>query len=901
MKRNNLARFLFLLLILGWAVTEMTPLRDQSLIDEFSKAEAKDEAFDKVIATAKASHEEDDSNEFGDLYKAVEASGLALTDYFPKMKFGEQTPNNRLVLQSLQKRVAGQIQLGLDLKGGSSFLVAMDTSKLDTSDADQISEIIVEQLGVNEDQVKPEAKFVEDLGADSLAIGKLVMALEEAFETEISDEDAEKLLSVGDVNKFIKDTQSSKVASGALAHAVEVLRRRVDSIGVAEPDIRPVGDNKIMIQLPGLSEADQARAKDLVTEAAFLQFALVHKDSRTLIDNGITPPGYEKYALTTKDDAGNSFTSDVLVELENKYGLKGEYITSASPSRNPLTQEPMILFGFNSDGGAAMFQLSSKNIGERMAIILDGKLISAPTLQSAIQSNGQITGDFTQEEAATIANALLNPLKAPLKIEEEMSVEPSLGADSVKSGRNAALYGVIAVAVFMLIYYWFSGLVANFALVLNLIILMGVMCYLDAALTLPGIAGIVLTIGMAIDANVLIFERIREELKAGKGTQGAVETGYSKAFGTIIDANLTTLIVSVILMTMGTGPVKGFGVTLTVGICASMFTALVITRLVFDTFKNFGTGQGLRLMDQPRFNFMGLAKYAFAISWVLVAIGIGTGISRGSDAMGVDFKGGDQITLEFTAKKTTEDLRDALGRDSQIQYQAASGGKTERLQITVGFGKGEQAYTTLTEQFADAEFKKVSQLRTGPRISGEILQGATKSLLIALFAILVYVTFRYEFSFALGAILAICHDVLMTLGLFFMWGGELSAPVMAAVLTIIGFSINDTIVIFDRIREDLKLNVKGSFTEIMNGAISKTLSRTIITSGTTLLAAGSLFLFGGGAIHSFAFVLLAGVVTGTFSSIFIAGSLVLWKNKGKKPSLADETVITQHSISTSEA
>ena len=826
MKRNNLARFLFLLLILAWAGTEMTPFRDLSLIDEFSKAKDRDEKFDKIVADARKSHKEDNSNEFGLLYKAVEASGLALTNYFPKMKFGEQAPNNRLVLQTLQKRVAGQIQLGLDLKGGSSFLVAMDTNKVDD-------------------------------------------------------------------------------ASGALAQAVEVLRRRVDSIGVAEPDIRPVGDNKIMIQLPGLSEADKADAKRLVTEAAFLQFALVHKDSRTLVDNDITPPGYTKYALTTKDGAGNSFTSEVLVELDNKYGLKGEYITSASPSRNPLTQEPMILFGFNSDGGAAMFQLSSENIGERMAIILDKKLISAPTLQSAISSNGQITGDFTQEEAATIANALLNPLKAPLTIEEEMSVEPSLGADSVESGFRAALYGVIAVAVFMLIYYWFSGLVANFALVLNLTILMGVMCYLDAALTLPGIAGIVLTIGMAIDANVLIFERIREELKAGKGVQGAVETGYSKAFGTIIDANLTTLIVSVILMTMGTGPVKGFGVTLTVGICASMFTALVVTRLVFDVFKNYGTGQGLRLMEQPKFNFMIYAKYAFGISWFLVIVGIAYGVSLGEKAVGVDFRGGDQVTFEFTEKKKVDPLRVALDqagiKGAKIQYQSGGDSK-ERLQVTVRDGDGDNAIGVLAKEFAtDEGFKKVSQLHTGESISGEILQGATKSLLIALFAILVYVTFRYEFSFALGAILAICHDVLMTLGLFFMWGGELSAPVMAAVLTIIGFSINDTIVIFDRIREDLKLNVKGSFTDIMNGAISKTLSRTIITSGTTLLAAGSLFLFGGGAIHSFAFVLLAGVLTGTFSSIFIAGSLVLWKNKGKKPSLADETVITQHSISTSEA
>ena len=830
MKRNNLARFLLLLLILGWAWTEMYPLWDKpgKLIEQFDKATNKDADFDKVFQAAYANFDPDDknSNEFGTLYEAVEASGLVLTNYnFPKMTFRGQVPDNRLVLQKLQKQVAGQIQLGLDLKGGSSFLVAIDTNKLENT-----------------------------------------------------------------------------AAGGALAQAVEVLRRRVDTIGVAEPDIRPLGANKIMIQLPGLSEADQAKAKKLVTEAAFLEFALVHENSDRLIADELTPDGYKKYAYTSKDAQGDKYTRDVLVEIENKYGLKGEHITSAYPSRDPLTQSPMILFGFNSEGASAMGRLTQQeNIGKQMAIILDGKLLSAPVLQGRITSNGQITGDFTSEEAATIANALLNPLKAPLTIEEEMSVEPSLGEDSVNSGFNAALYGVIAVALFMLLYYWFSGLVANFALVLNLFILIGVMCYLDAALTLPGIAGIVLTIGMAIDANVLIFERIREELKAGKGTQGAVETGYSKAFGTIIDANLTTLIVSVILMSMGTGPVKGFGVTLTVGICASMFTALVVTRLVFDLFRNFGTGQGLRLMEQPKFNFMSFAKYAFVISWILVAVGIGYGINKGSDAMGVDFKGGDQITLEFTAKKTTEDLRDALGQDSQIQYQAASGGKTERLQITVGFGKGEQAYTTLTEQFADAEFKKVSQLRTGPSISNEILQSATKSLLIALFAILVYVTFRYEFSFALGAILAICHDVLMTLGIFFLWGGELSAPVMAAVLTIIGFSINDTIVIFDRIREDLKLGLPGTFTEIMNGAISKTLSRTVITSGTTLLATGSLFLFGGGAIHSFAFVLLAGVVTGTFSSIFIAGSLVLWKNKGEKPKLADETVITQHSISTSEA
>ena len=271
----------------------------------------------------------------------------------------------------------------------------------------------------------------------------------------------------------------------------------------------------------------------------------------------------------------------MLVEIENKYGLKGEHITSAYPSRDPLTQSPMILFGFNSEGASAMGRLTQQeNIGKQMAIILDGKLLSAPVLQDRITSNGQITGDFTSEEAATIANALLNPLKAPLTIEEEMSVEPSLGEDSVNSGFNAALYGVIAVALFMLLYYWFSGLVANFALVLNLFILIGVMCYLDAALTLPGIAGIVLTIGMAIDANVLIFERIREELAEGKSLRGAISAGYGKAFGTILDANITTFIIATILFVLGSGPVRGFAVTLGLGIVTSVFTAYFVTRLI---------------------------------------------------------------------------------------------------------------------------------------------------------------------------------------------------------------------------------------------------------------------------------------------------------------------------------
>jgi len=838
-KRNNSYRFLFLLLVLGWAWYEMTPLQDKTyrLLDRFvSEAKEENKADAENIAKIARTNfvAQFEENEYGALMSAVVESGVALTNHFDYRFSGKKTTKemNDLIMQKLQRDSSGQIQFGLDLQGGSSFLVEMQMN-----------------------------------------------------------------------------TTNKVEQEGALSQAVEVLRRRVDDefSGVVEPDIRPMGEDKVMIQLPGLSEANQAKARQIVTQAAFLEFGLVHENSEELILNGLIPKDHRKYTQTQKDQQGNEYTEEILVEKQNKYGLKGEHISKASPSRDPLTSDALILFSFNTEGAVAMGNLSKGNIGRRMAIILDGQLMSAPVLQEQITSNGQITGNFNMQEAATVANALMNPLKAPLNIVEEMSVEPSLGQDSVDSGTKAAMYGVIAVAIFMLIYYWFTGVVANFALVLNLFILMGVMCYLDAALTLPGIAGIVLTIGMAIDANVLIFERIREELKSGKGIQGAVETGYARAFGTIVDANLTTLIVSVILMLMGTGPVKGFGVTLTVGICASMFTALVVTRLVFDLFRNFGAGRGLELLQQPKLKFMSFSKVAFGASWALVVVGIGFGFYRGSDALGIDFKGGDRITFEFTEgqKKEVADLRDALGQagisDNMIQYQAG-GGSRERLQVTVPFGKGGEAEAVLTKSFVgDEKFKKVSQLRTGASISEDILKGATKSLLIALFAILVYVTFRYEFSFALGAILAIIHDILMTMGIFFIWGGELSSPVMAALLTIIGFSINDTIVIFDRIREDLKLGLPGTFTEIMNTAISKTLSRTIITSGTTLLAAGSLFFFGGGAINEFAFVLLVGVLTGTFSSIFIAGSLVLWRNKGEKPKLADETVITQHSISTSEA
>jgi SecD/SecF fusion protein len=531
--------------------------------------------------------------------------------------------------------------------------------------------------------------------------------------------------------------------------------------------------------------------------------------------------------------------------------------------------------------------------------VLDGVLYSAPRIMGPIEGGrGQITGSFTVQEAFELANVLENPLEAPVKIFQESTVDPSLGRDSISSGVTASIAGAVGTFVFMLVFYFFGGLVANVALALNVLILMGVMASMEATLSLPGIAGIALTIGMAVDANVLIFERMREEFAAGKSLRAAVAGGYGKAFGTIFDSNLTTIISAMILYFMGTGPVKGFGLTLTIGVCASMFTALLFTRLVFDFLINRGIIRSvpmLPLMKTTKFDFLKWGRLAFILTWVLAVFGIGYGITRGNKSLGVDFIGGDKITLRFTEKVEVDSLRASATRagatDSLIQYQRPIAATHETLEILVPYKVGPQVATALTNDFPQAKFQMAGIDNVGPMVGKEIQRAAIVASLLALFGILVYVAFRYEFSFAIGAVIAVLHDVALSLGLFFLAGGQLSGTVVAAILTIIGYSTNDKIVNLDRIREDLKLGVRGSFRELINLALNQTLGRTMITGGAVLLATLALYLFGGGVIKDFAFVFLVGTLAGTYSSIFIACPIVLWWNKGERPKLASAVSI----------
>ena len=837
MNRNNTGRFLLVIFVLVWSLFEIYPPKSGDLLLEFQdRAVSKDTNFTAIVSMAQALTKERPARVFGNLRDAIGTNDIA--KYFPGIKVANQKDPSRYILTRLQGDIAGKIKLGLDLQGGTSFLVGVDTSKA-----------------------------ITDTNLTGIAV--------------------------------------TETRQRALDQAVEVLRKRVDKFGVAEPLIQPAGENRILIQLPGLSEVEKDSAKAQIQRAAFLEFRLVHPESSQLLSQGLNAPGYEKLLVRSKRaNAVETFTP-YLVKKRSEKGLTGKYVERAGVSRDPVSNRPNISLSFNSEGARLFGEVTKENVGRQLAIVLDGELYSAPNINEAILGGSAvISGDFDLKEAFELANVLENPLEAPVKIEEERGVDPLLGKDAIASGIKASIIGTIAVAGFMVGYYMLAGAVANVALLLNIVILLGVMCSINTTLTIPGIAGIVLTIGMAVDANVLIFERIREESAKGKSLKGAIEAGYDRAFGTIFDSHVTTLISSIILIYMGTGSIKGFGVSLTIGVAASLFTALVVTRLIFDWLLKRDMIKSLNMLHfikNTKIDFMRLAKPAFIATWIVIIIGCAYGLfGRGQKALGVDFLGGDSLTMRFAEKIETEKLRSAISKtgvnDPMIQYQKDIAGGPELLRITSAFGSAEKVEHTLVTDFPSAKFSRAALDKVGPTVGAEIQRTAIIASLLSLFGILVYVAFRYEFSFAVGAVLAVIHDVLMTIGIFCLSGREFNAPVVAAILTIIGFSINDTIVIFDRIREDLKLGVRGSFGDLINQALNQTLSRTIITSGTVFLSTVSLFIFGGGAINDFAFTFLIGIITGTYSSIYIASALVLWWHKGERPKLATTTQVTQDAV-----
>jgi SecD/SecF fusion protein len=753
------------------------------------------------------------------------------TLYFPQIPLESSlrniTKRNNLLLDHLLKKSKGHLQLGLDLRGGVAFTLEVD-------------ENAAAQVG-------------------------------EAERTE------------------------------KLTKAIEIIGERIDGMGVAEPVVRAIGTNRIEVQLPGINTRDNPEVLDAVKKPARLDFRLVYPNA-VPGQGADVPPLYEVKTIESEGSKGETITDELYVKRTAE--MTGDGVDSAFPTVDEFGRYRINL-RFSSAGSkqfAAVTAEVARQTQEmrsrggdpraraQLAILLDGKVYSAPGVEEEISGGSAvITGQFTRREAEELSNVLNNPLDLPLIVREQYEVGPSLAADSISSATRAFILSVAVTAALIIVFYKVGGFLAVMAMALNVVIILGVMANIGATLSMPGIAGIVLTIGMSVDSNILIFERMREELKLGKSLPAALEAGFEKAFSAILDSNLTTLITAGIMIWLGTGAVKGFGVTLAIGIFSTMFAALVISRLFLNLVIHGGCVKSMAfipLLGNTNYDFLKHARKAFIVSWVLVAVGAATIFIKGDKIYGIDFKGGDQVTLSFEQKIPLEQIRAAAVSvgiaDFSPSYTRLIGSDGEVLRITLPFDQGKPLVEALKAAHPDAKLNVTGESRIGPSVGVEIRKNAAWAIFWSLVLIFVYVAFRFEFGYGIGAVVSTLHDVIMTIGIFVLFDRQFNAAMVAAILLIVGYSINDTVVVFDRIREELKLNPTSSLRNVINNSLNLTLSRTIMTGGTTLLTAIVLTVVTDGAVNDIAFTLIIGVVTGTFSSLFIASPIFYWWHKGDR-------------------
>ncbi|MBE6369422.1 MAG: protein translocase subunit SecD [Lentisphaerae bacterium] len=682
--------------------------------------------------------------------------------------------------------------------------------------------------------------------------------------------------------------------------AIEVLRKRLEKEHIYETEIAPAGSDFISLKAPITSKSEKAKLQNLLSMSAKLHFRLVHENNSNLVSqmlasgnikNFKAPAGYE---LMTIEEFRKGKQANVQYYFVKKIPeMDGRSIVDARPVRDEYNNRK-ITFRFNTEGARKFGEITTRYKYRNLAVVLDGKLYTAPTIQSEILSgSGEITGQFSDEEVTNIANALVSgSFPFIIEVQSVYDVDPTLGADNIKSGIRAGIYGMIAVVIFMVGYYLIAGLTAVVALAVNMVLVLGALAAFDATLTLPGIAGIVLTIGMAVDANVLIFERIREELNEGKTLATAVDAGYSKALSAVLDANLTTLFVGMILYWIGTGAIKGFAVTLSIGILTSLFTALFLNRLIFDYMLRCGLKKlpMLLLFKKPQFNFLGKYKIAFVLSAVLIIGSLGLMIFQNKAMLGVDLSGGTVAVYDYSDAVPAQQLTNTLNQNgfanARITYKssAANGNKLEIMvketTITDEGTPADRMQKVLNKNYPQLKLSLDQDNLVGGLIGAEFSKSAIIALVISIMGMIVYISLRYEFAYAMAGIIALLHDIIVALGIYLLLGNQITLSVIAAVLTILGYSINDTIVIFDRIREDLRAKNGMSYAQIINYSINRTLNRTLLTSITTLLAVLMLLIFGGSAIKDFVLLMFIGVIVGTYSSVFIASPIVsLWHRK----------------------
>jgi preprotein translocase subunit SecD len=785
----------------------------------------------------------------------------------------------------------GVVNLGLDLRGGVHLLVRV-----------QVEDVIEEELRNLRLRV---ARDLREAGTSAngrrilVRDGKILVRIQNQADLPV----VERVLN--DVPQFVggwlagaglsqtditvtpveggfdlsySEAGQTDIINRTMSQSVEIMRRRIDETGTREPNIQRQGSDRILIQVPGLGSSQELL--DIIGKTAKLTFhdvrgtgENVSESARELVvlgAEGSHSPG-EKFLLT----------EDPI--------LSGENLVDAQLGFHPDTGLPVVNFRFDTQGARIFGDYTSANVGRPFAVVLDNEVLTAPNIQSPIFGGaGFIEGGFTAGSATALAILLRSgALPADISVEEERTVGPDLGADSIAAGKLATILAFIGILIFMAATYGRFGLFANVALIVNVALIFGFLSAIGATLTLPGIAGIVLTIGMAVDANVLIFERIREELRNAKSPSRAIERGYEQAFSAIVDANITTFIAAVILFAMGSGPVKGFAVTLGVGIVTSVFTATVLTRLIVSIWMQWARPKTLKVglfklvPEGTKLNFMGGRKIAALCSAVLVAASVAGAAILGLN-FGIDFRGGTMLEVRTEQAADIGKIREVVNglgfgdvgvqefgdpRDVLIRIEAQEGVDANKLvEPTV--------MAALQEAIPDIEKRAVSFV--GPAVSGELLQAGIIAVTLAVLAVLFYIWMRFEWQFGLAAVIALAHDVALTIGVFEITGIEFNLAIIAALLTIVGYSLNDTVVVFDRVRENLRKYKQMSLVELMNLSLNETLSRTLMTSITTLIALVSMYVLGPEVIKGFTFAMIWGVIVGTYSSVFVAVAALLW-------------------------
>ncbi len=761
---------------------------------------------------------------------------IALSDYV-KVPF-HRAPSNKLVLRYLRKESAGKLHLGLDLQGGTEFVLGFDEAKV------------------------PKGETVE----------------------------------------------------GIRDRILEILRNRLNVMGVTEPELKATGDSTISVRMPSVDEADKTDIRNTIKQAAKLEFHLVPRNNSELVSQYLSDPQHfrtpaDLVRKEIENERNGEVTNEVIFINKQAERVRGEDVEKAFPNVDEFGNWTISLV-FSGRGSTAFAEVTGNNVGRRLAIVLDGVVYSAPNIQTAITGgHAEITGSFTLEEARRLAGVIASGnVPVSVEIDSEFGTDPTLGADSIRSGIYAGLLGLAIVVVFMTWYYKFAGIVAVLALIVNTVMVLGAMALTKATITMPGVAGMVLTIGMAVDANVLIFERIREELNTGKVLGNAIAAGYARAFSSIFDSNLTTLVTAFFMYKYGSGSVKGFAVTLAFGIFASMFTAIFMTHAIFDlaVMKGF-----LKQLDMRMFNFLkGLhveflsyRKTALKVSIALVALSLIVACVRGRGMFGIDFSGGTELSYSCDGQAPdVEAVRDFLksknyANDLRVGYKRGQDGD-RKLEIVLPLTKGTEGteeldYTAFNDEldkaFPEVKIRLLQTNTVGGNVGSQFRKDALIAVILSTIGIIIYLAFRFEFMYGLGAVVAVLHDIIICGGLYLLCGGHLSLTGMAALLTIFGYSLNDTVVIFDRIREMIVLKPGAKFYDIINDALSSTVARTLLTSLTTMLAVLSLLVFGGGAIFEFALIMFFGVIVGTYSSVFVASSFInTWSKRAAKATATRE-------------